>query len=40
MTCTLIGIAGFALVLAAFRHIRLPQPDMIPIPIREAPQGR
>ncbi len=40
MTCTLIGIAGFALVLAAFRHNWLPEPDMIPIPVGAAPQGQ
>lgn len=40
MTCSLIGAIGFALVLAAFRHNRLPEVDLVPIPVREAPKPR
>ena len=39
MSCTVIGLIGFTLVLAAFRHNWLPQPEMIPIPVRETPHG-
>ena len=39
MSCTFIGIAGFALVLWAFRK-NLPGTDMIPIPVREAPPAQ
>ena len=35
MSCTLIGIAGVALVLWAFRANATPEPEMIPIPVRE-----
>ncbi len=40
MICILAGIAGFTLILAAFRHNWSPAPDAIPILVREAPQGR
>ena len=40
MTCSLIGVIGFALVVAAFRNNRLPEPDLIPIPVREAHGSR
>ncbi len=38
MSCTLIGIVGFALVLAALRQTETPERELLPIRVDRQPQ--
>jgi hypothetical protein len=39
MSCILIGIVGFALVLAALRLGETPERELVPIRVDRRPQG-